>query len=175
MEERLFKLDSAVKIDKIMKIEELNSTEEVCAPQVNVSVHAKSETPARLKIQSGKFKMIIDEPEHMGGTDMGPSPVQVLLMSLAGCLNVTGHEIARQKGMKLKGMKIDIKGSMNPCNFMGCSFDERAGFQQIDVSIKADFEGVNQEDVDRWLLETEARCPVTDNIKEGTSISVKLK
>ena len=42
-------------------------------PQVNVTVRAKSETPTRLKVQSGKFKMIIDEPEAMGGTDMGPS------------------------------------------------------------------------------------------------------
>ncbi len=157
-----------------MEVKKLEK-EEARTRQVDVSVHAKSETPARLNIQSGKFKMIIDEPENMGGTDMGPSPIQVLLMSLAGCLNVTGHEVARQKGLKLNGMKIDITGSMNPCNFMGCSFDERAGFQQINVSIKADFENANKEEIDSWLQETEARCPVTDNIKVGTNISVIVK
>ncbi len=149
--------------------------EEACVMQVDVSVHGKSETPSRMKIKSGKFEMIIDEPENMGGTDMGPSPVQVLLMALAGCLNVTGHEVARQRGMKLNGMKIDINGSMNPCTFMGCSTDERAGFQQINVSIKADFENATEEEVESWIEETEARCPVTDNIKEGTHISVSLK
>ena len=158
-----------------MIVEELIKQEKVGARQVNVNVHAKSETPTRLKIQSGKFKMIIDEPGNMGGTDLGPSPMQVLLMSLAGCINVTGHEIARQKGLKLNSMKIDIKGSMNPCNFMGCSFDERAGFQQINVSIKADFDDASKEEIDSWLLETEARCPVTDNIKEGTHLSVNMK
>lgn len=158
-----------------MEAKVLSNTEDACTMQVDVNVHAKSETPTRLKIKSGKFKMIIDEPENMGGTDMGPSPVQVLLMSLAGCLNVTGHEVARQKGMKLNGMKIDINGSMNPCTFMGCSFDERAGFQHINVSIKADFENASKEEIDAWLLETEARCPVTDNIKESTKISVKIK
>ncbi len=158
-----------------MEVKKLNNSGAAAAKQVNVSVHAKSETPARLKIQSGKFKMIIDEPEHMGGTDLGPSPIQVLLMSLAGCLNVTGHEIARQKGLKLKGMKIDINGSMNPCNFMGCSFDERAGFQTIRVSIKPDFENVTEEEISAWLKETESRCPVTDNIKEGTQIDVMVK
>lgn len=159
---------------EIKKIE-TEKEEEACVKQMSVRVHAKSETPTRLNIQSGKFKMIIDEPETMGGTNMGPSPVQVMLMSLAGCLNVTGHEVARQKGMKLNGMKIDINGSMNPCNFMGCSFDERAGFQEIDVAIKADFEDASKEDIDKWLIETEQRCPVTDNIKDGTSISVKIK
>jgi len=140
--------------------------------QVDVTIHAESETPSRMKVKSGKFEMIIDEPTNMGGSDLGPSPIQVLLMSLAGCLNVTGHEIARQKGMKLNGMKIKIEGSMNPCNFMGCSFDERAGFQTINVNVKADFEGATKEEVDSWLKETEARCPVTDNIKDSTKINV---
>lgn len=140
--------------------------------QVNVTVHAESETPTRMKVRSGKFDMIIDEPANMGGSDKGPSPIQVLLMSLAGCLNITGHEIARQKGMKLNGMKIKIEGSMNPCNFMGCSFDERAGFQTINVSVHADFENETSEAIAIWLEETESRCPVTDNIKDSTKINV---
>jgi len=54
-----------------MKMSDLNQPAKM--PQVNITVRAKSETPTRLKVQSGKFKMIIDEPEAMGGTDMGPS------------------------------------------------------------------------------------------------------
>jgi uncharacterized OsmC-like protein len=118
--------------------------------------------------------MIIDEPEQMGGTDDGPSPIQVLLMSLAGCLNVTGHEIARQKGLVLRGMKIKIEGVMNPCTFLGCSFEERAGFQQIDVKIDPDFNEITPQQLQEWLKETEERCPVTDNIKAGTSVSVSI-
>jgi len=147
-------------------------SEETKKRQMNVSVHAESETPTRMKIKSGKFEMIIDEPANMGGSDLGPSPIQVLLMSLAGCLNVTGHEIARQKGMKLNGMKIKIEGTMNPCNFMGCSFDERAGFQTINVNVHANFENETPEAIAVWLKETESRCPVTDNIKDSTKINV---
>ena len=158
-----------------METEKMKEVEEACVMHVNVSVHGQSESPTRLNIRSGKFRMVIDEPENMGGTDMGPSPVQVLLMSLAGCLNVTGHEVARQRGLKLNGIKIDIEGSMNPCNFMGCSFDERAGFQHINVMINADFDNASKEEIDSWLEETESRCPVTDNIKEGTQISVNTK
>ena len=144
-------------------------------PQVNITVRAKSETPTRLKVQSGKFKMIIDEPEAMGGTNLGPSPIQVLLMSLAGCLGVTGHAIARQKGLKLNDLKIEIKGNMNPCNFMGCSFEERAGFQTINVVVNPKFEVATPEQIEDWLQETEKRCPVTDNIKTGTHINVMVK
>ncbi len=139
---------------------------------VSVRIHGESENATKMCLQSGKFKMIIDEPENMGGTNDGPSPVQVLLMSLAGCLNVTGHEVAKQRGMHLNRLKISIEGNMNACNFMGCSFEERAGFQQIKVHLKPDFEHAAEEEIESWALETEARCPVTDNIKDATEIMV---
>jgi len=150
-------------------------SEETVKRQVNVTIHAESETASRAKIKAGKFEMIIDEPAPMGGTDLGPSPVQVLLMSLAGCLNVTGHEVAKQRGMKLNGLKIKIEGAMNPCTFMGCSYDERAGFQQINVTMDTDFENATDEEIVSWMKETEMRCPVTDNIKDSTKIEVTHK
>lgn len=142
--------------------------------EVKVTVTGESESPTKINLQSGKFRMIIDEPKMMGGTDEGPSPIQVLLMSLAGCLNVTGHAIALQKGLKLNGMKIKIEGVMNPCTFIGCSFEERAGFQNIHVNVDADMPGVSDEEKAAWLEETERRCPVTDNIKADTNVNVSL-
>ena len=140
--------------------------------EVSVTVHGKSESPMRMKIKSGKFEMIIDEPENMGGTNVGPSPIQVLLMSLAGCINITGHQVARQRGMKLNGMKIKIDGTMNPCTFIGCSYEERAGFQTINLKVDADFENATTEEVESWLKETEERCPVTDNIQHITKVNL---
>jgi len=141
--------------------------------EVNVMVHASSESATRMKLKSGKFQMIIDEPKPMGGTDEGPSPIQVLLMALAGCLNVTGHEVAKQKGLKLNGMEIKIEGKMNPCTFIGCSYEERAGFQKVVVHVKPNFENATSQQIDEWLQETEERCPVTDNIENATQIKIE--
>ncbi len=58
-------------------------TTEACNMQVKVHVTGESENPTKLNLRSGRFKMVIDEPENMGGTNEGPSPVQVLLMALA--------------------------------------------------------------------------------------------
>ena len=140
--------------------------------EVSVTVHGKSESPMRMKIKSGKFEMIIDEPENMGGTNMGPSPIQVLLMSLAGCINITGHQVARQRGMKLRGMKLKIDGNLNPCTFIGCSYEERAGFQTVNLKVEPDFENATPEEIQSWLKETEERCPVTDNIQNMTKINL---
>lgn len=142
------------------------------AREVQVLVRGESENATKMNLRAGKFKLVIDEPPQMGGTDDGPSPVQVLLMSLAGCLNVTGHEVARQKGLKLNGMKVKIEGVMNPCTFIGCSFEERAGFQQIQVTITPDMDDASEEEIAVWMQETEERCPVTDNIRADTRIAV---
>jgi len=142
--------------------------------EFKVLIRARSESPTRMNLSAGKFKMIIDEPPSLGGTDAGPSPVQVLLMSLAGCLNVTGHEVAKERGLALNGMKITIEGVMNPCAFIGCSFEERAGFQMIKVTVDADMEGASKEQIASWLEDTEKRCPVTDNIKADTTVAVVM-
>jgi len=140
--------------------------------EMKVLIIGESENPTKMNLQAGKFNLIIDEPKGMGGTNEGPSPIQVLLMSLAGCLNVTGHEIARQKGLTMNSMKVKIEGVMNPCTFLGCSFEERAGFQNIVVTVNADIPGASEEEKEAWLKETESRCPVTDNIKADTTITV---
>jgi uncharacterized OsmC-like protein len=43
---------------------------------------------------------------------------------------------------------------------------------QMNVSVHTDFENEPPEAIETWLKETEARCPVTDNIKDSTKINV---
>ena len=143
--------------------------------ELKVRVRGQSENATRMNLSVGKFNMVIDEPLNFGGTDAGPSPIQVLLMSLAGCINVTGHLVARQKGLQLNGMKMTIEGVMNPSAFYGASFEVRAGFQQITVAVDADINGAGKKEIEDWLKETENRCPVTDNIKTVTNVSVFIK
>ena len=142
---------------------------------MKIRVSGTSETPARIKLKSGNFEFTIDEPEQMGGTNLGPSPVQTLLFALAGCLNVTGNFVAKEMNIPLLEMKIQIDGELNPCKFMGISDSERAGFMLIDVLIEPKFAtSVSREIINAWIAETERRCPVTDNIKQATHINIKV-
>ena len=142
---------------------------------LRVKVYGASESATRMEVSSGKFKLVIDEPESLGGTDAGPTPVQVLLMGLAGCLNVTGHLVAQQQGLELRGMQIKIEGGLNPDAFMGRSFEERAGFQRIEVTITADAPDATEEALHAWVQETERRCPVTDNLRAVTDMVIAVK
>lgn len=150
----------------------MNETKNVAIP-VSVKIEGTSETPTKINLKAGRFNLTIDEPANMGGTDEGPSPIQVLLMALAGCLNMTGHTVAKEQGLDLKQMKISIEGNMDAAHFMGYATEHRAGFEDVNVLIETRFEGMpTKEQRDKWLEETERRCPVTDNMKSHTKISI---
>jgi len=137
------------------------------------NIKAKSESPTKTVVTARHFKMVIDEPQMLGGEDKGANPVEYLLGALSGCLNVVGHIVAKEMGFDFDGMEIEIEGGMDPAKFMGKSAKERTGFQSIDVKIKPNTQ-VDQETLAKWAKAVEERCPVSDNIGNATPISITL-
>lgn len=141
--------------------------------EVKFSVKAKSESRTKVVVTTRGFKMIIDEPENMGGADEGANPVEYLLAALSGCLNVVGHLVAREMGFKLKGMELELEGDLNPDKFAGKSSTERAGYKEIRVTVKPDAD-VDKETLEDWINIVESRCPVSDNISNATPLKIVL-
>ena len=137
--------------------------------KMKFTVSGKSENTTKIVVDADGFKITVDEPVQMGGTNEGPSPVHYLLSALAGCLNVTGHFVAREMGIEMKGIKVSIEGILNPCKFMGMDSKERSGFQQIIVSLTPLCD-VDSDTLKKWKDTVEQRCPVTDNLKGKTEI-----
>ena len=54
-----------------------------------------------------KHRMTADEPEDMGGEDLGPSPQELLAASLASCTAITIEMYAKRKGWNVDGLEVD--------------------------------------------------------------------
>lgn len=144
-------------------------------PKVEYSVNASSKNPTKTVVEtSSGFKIIVDEPEKLGGTNDGPNPVEYILASLSGCLNVVGHMVAREMDIDLKGLSFKISGELDPARFMGKSEEVRAGYQGINVEIEADCDA-DDELLEDWLEAVERRCPVSDNISNSTPVKLEIK
>lgn len=137
------------------------------------SVNAKSESSTKTIVETRGFKMTIDEPESLGGTDDGANPVEYVLAALAGCLNVIGHMAAKEMGFKLDGVNFELDGDLDPSRFLGKSNAERAGYKEIRVNIKPNTD-VDKETLDKWLTIIKDRCPVSDNIANSTPVKISL-
>ena len=72
------------------------------------SVKGESASPAKFIANTRNFKLIIDEPEDLGGTDENANPVEYILAGLAGCLNVVGHLVAKELGFTINKLKVEV-------------------------------------------------------------------
>ncbi len=140
---------------------------------LNFSIRGVSLNPTKFVAEARKFEIIIDEPSTLGGTDHGANPVEYLLASYAGCLNVMGHIIAAEMGFRLDKLEIEIIGNINPDRLFGTSFNDRAGFKKIQVVLKP-YAEISQELLDKWIAAIENRCPINDNLGSITPIEIKI-
>jgi uncharacterized OsmC-like protein len=117
------------------------------------------------------FRLIIDEPEELGGTNEDANPVEYILAGLAGCLNVVGHIVAKELGFTIKKLKIEVSGNINPNRLFGISKKERAGFKEIRLDLIPDTDAdINT--LVKWLKIVEDRCPVKDNLLNTTPVKL---
>lgn len=140
---------------------------------LKISIKGVSENPTKFVAEARNFKIVVDEPPTLGGTDHGANPVEYLLASYAGCLNVMGHLIARELGFVLKKFEIEIDGNLNPDRLFGKSFTERAGFKKIQVTLKP-YAEADPGLLRKWINEIENRCPINDNLISITPIDIDV-
>lgn len=63
----------------------------------------------RAEATDGKHVVVFDEPIKDGGTDTGPTPVQVFLSALGSCSVITMRMYARRKGWDLIDAKAKVR------------------------------------------------------------------
>jgi len=128
-----------------------------------ITVAGTSDGPKRTRIETGTGEFVVGDA----------SPLEHLLGSLAACLNVIGHLVAREQGLTLRGVAVDVEGDIDTRRYKGKETDARAGFESIRVRVRADTDA-DDAAVAAWLEEVETRCPVADNLHTGTALSVDI-
>ena len=136
-------------------------------------IEGEAQTSARFDANARQFTLVIDEPPALGGEDLGANPVEFLLASYAGCLNVVAHLTARELGINVEKLSIAVTGNLNPARLFGQSQEERAGFKQIDVAFTP-ITNASPELTAKWIKAIKDRCPINDNLSSPTPLSFNL-
>ena len=82
-----------------------------------ISVKAEAENSTVTYIDAGGHRVIIDEPPAFGGEDTAPSPVAMLLASVAGCINAIGQWTAKEMGFTIEKLDIQVDGDVDATAF----------------------------------------------------------
>ncbi len=115
------------------------------------------------------FKLVLDEPASLGGTDKGVNPVENILVSLGSCLVIVGLAFAKAKGINLQDIWVEAEGDLDTDGFLKGKEGVRPGFQDIryTINIKSDSSEEKVEEFKRFM---ESRCPVSDTLSAGTRV-----
>ncbi len=109
-------------------------------------------------VQMRDFTLILDEPESDGGTNLGPTPKEVMLAALGGCAAITAKMYAARKKWPLESVEIDLSTDRFKVGDYPSYLGEGEFVHEFRQQIV--FKGpLTQEQKDR-LLEIAGKCPV---------------
>lgn len=126
--------------------------------------------PEGLQVETNArgFKIIMDEPEELGGTDKAMNPVEALLCALGACQTIVASAFAASQDFKFEEFHVELEGDLDPDGFMGLA-DVRNGFQEI--RFKMHFKtNEPKEKVEAYAKFIEDRCPVGDCLANGVKL-----
>jgi putative redox protein len=120
----------------------------------------------------GRHQLVADEPLAMGGTDLGPSPYQLLSAALGACTTMTIRLYARRKTIALTHVVCDV--THNKAHKEDCEDCEKRG-PKVDVfRRRIRLEGDMTEGERAALLAIADKCPVHRTLHEQAVIETEL-
>lgn len=118
------------------------------------------------------FTFDADHPEVFASEDKGITPVEYVLVGLAGCLTAGIASVAQNRNIQLHCVKATLEGNMDLQGILGIDSDVRNGFDAIRVvfEIEAD---ATQEEIEALVAQSQKRSAVFDIITNPTNIAVE--
>ena len=112
----------------------------------------------RCEISARQHVIYADEPEDSGGSDLAPTPTEMLLGALGSCIAVTSRMYAERKGWPLEGVEVSL-------DMERFRKDEYPGYEGDfpfvhEIRDQIIFYGPLDDQQRERLLEIAARCPV---------------
>lgn len=139
-----------------------------------VSVDATQVEGFKIETKSRHHIAIVDQPPAGGGTDAGPTPLEYLFISLAGCIVTIGHIVAKQRQLPVRKIECHVEGELDTDVLMGKSTTVRPGFTGIRVIAKVDGD-MTQEEKEAFVHDVDARCPISDNVHNLTPVEIVVE
>ena len=114
-----------------------------------------------------------DHPETFAATDDGITPIEYLLVGLAGCLSAGVASVAQNRGIQLRSVEAVVEGAHDIRGILGADSDVRNGFDNVKVTFHIDADA-SKEDIEALVAQSQKRSAVFDALTNPTDITVEV-
>jgi uncharacterized OsmC-like protein len=118
-----------------------------------------------------EFTYDTDHPEIFASEDKGSTPVEFILVGLAGCLTAGIASVAQNRGIQLHSVTATLEADMDIQGILGIDADIRNGFSGMTVSYQIDADA-SEDDIAALVAQSQKRSAVFDIITNPTNVSV---
>ena len=124
------------------------------------------------EIKAGKHHFLADEPESLGGLDLGPTPYDLLSSALAACTSMTLQMYAQRKSWDLLEAKVHVEHNKN--HAQDCEACDKSGTKIDHFYRKVELIGDLDEDQKAKLLVIADKCPVHKSLHSEVKVVTEL-
>lgn len=114
-----------------------------------------------------------DHPAVFAAEDNGITPIEYLLVGLAGCLTAGVASVAQNRGIQLRSVSSTVEGRHDIRGILGADSDVRNGFTDIKVSFSIDADASHQE-IEALVAQSQKRSAVFDALTNPTDVTVDV-
>lgn len=121
-----------------------------------------------------RFRFDMDHPEIFASEDHGATPVECVLVGLAGCLTAGIAAVAQNRGIQLRSVKAVVEGAMDIQGILGMDPEVRNGFDDVRVRFEIDADA-SREEIEALVAQSQKRSAVYDILTNPTLVSVSAQ
>ena len=114
-----------------------------------------------------------DHPQVFASEDNGPTPPEMVLIGLAGCLTAGIASVAQNRGIQLRSVTATVEGAMDLAGILGIDPDVRNGFGGIRVRYEIDADA-SREEIEAVVAQSQKRSAVFDVVTNPTAVVVDV-
>lgn len=120
-------------------------------------------------LKVGPHEIRADEPFELGGDDTGPSPFDLLKMSLGACKSITLSMYARRKQIPLEGISVEVTHRQVDADESAQFAGKTGKINQFHCEIHIKGDDIS-EDVKARMIQIADKCPVHKALEGEVSI-----
>jgi len=124
-------------------------------------VSARWDGDLRAVVDAGRFRLVVDEPESIGGTDRGPQPTDVLLAALASCFAIAMAHVARKHNAVLPDLRVTTTATYDGPRFAA-----------ITMSLDST---ASRAALEELIPDAERVCYVTNTLRQPPEITINIE
>lgn len=117
------------------------------------------------------FQYDTDHPEVFAAEDNGSTPVEMVLVGLAGCLSAGVASVAQNRNIQLHSVKATLEAGMDLQGILGIDDGVRNGFDGIRVHYEIDADATPEE-IAALVAQSQKRSAVFDIVTNPTDVTV---